>query len=215
MCEDKPFSFLNESALGLLYKPHADDLERWIQSPTRRTHSRLVFKPDPSRCLDSRALNAWDYVQFRALEMPSEPETDLSVVMKLHELVCGGDEAVIEYSLNYQAHILQHPGEKVAQFMSFVGAQGAGKNMFWFDFFATGVLGSQLAGRIGKLKKLFARFCSAWENRLLMVVDESDREDFTRCYDKLKEHTGAIPQPVEGKGVAIRAHHQRSSRHQV
>lgn len=100
-----------------------DAVKMWMASEKRRVvfEDQIVF--DPSEACPPGWVNlfrGWGMVPARG---DTQPFHDVL------EHLCGGDEAVKDYVLNWYAWPLQHPGAKMTTAIVMHGAEGTGKNL--------------------------------------------------------------------------------------
>jgi len=62
----------------------------------------------------------------------------------IREVICGEDEKLYQYVLCWMAHIVQYP-DKLGIMSLLRSIKGAGKSIFWNDFFGERILGKHLA----------------------------------------------------------------------
>ena len=149
--------------------------------------------------LPDLSLNLWDFKSFRAVGIDGGGSID--VIMKHLLYLTGGEQQCRDYLVGYMAHLVQKPGEKVSTMIHIYGPQGCGKGMFIEDFFIQKVLGEGLGASTDTFNSLFNRFGVEWENRLLVYISETNRQDFKTSYPHLKAFTGSNKRAVERKFV--------------
>jgi len=201
--DDLSITMRTKAALGFAFASVEANINRWIADPSRRDCVRIAFKPPPMKVEDYEA-NLWDYKEFAAAKLPCLDDMDdrdelLRPIMEHIGYLTGGEEACREYVLNYLAHIIQKPGEKVPTYIAIYGSQGTGKDILFGDLFAKRVLGEELAYVADKFTDIFTRFSTAWENRVFIWVTETGRKDFTDIYINLKAFTGTTTRTAEHK----------------
>ncbi len=197
-------SYRSEPAFKLLYKPYNTLVTRWIGDKTRREVSQVVFAPPPMT-VPPNSFNLWDMKNFAAADLPPiGPEEDaaslIEPVLAHVKNLCGGEGSVEDWFVSYLAHIIQRPGEKVAQTAFMFGLQGNGKGSLIYDFFIVQVLGQPLAVKYSTMTEWFRQFNPESEGTLLIYVEETKRADFDANYVNLKAFTGADTRLVERKG---------------
>ena len=95
----------------------------WVADPDIKTYSRIVFDPLNS---DSRALNLFSaYCHFD----DGLKTVDINRAFEHYKSLCGYDNACFEYLMNYFAHIVQKPYERVNTAVVMYGSEGIGKNI--------------------------------------------------------------------------------------
>lgn len=198
---------VNQAELFFLEKHNARKLKQWLSDPQRLTYQAVRFLPPPLVVPDN-VYNTWDTQEFAAeLLPPLGPDDDRDIIlapfMEYFNYVTGGEMQCKEYLLNYMAHIIQKPGDKVDTFVASLGTQGSGRNSLFEDIFMTHVIGNSLCYMAKNLGELFMNFNAESENKLVIVVQESYRSDFTKHYDNLKAFTGSKKTTVNRKNEKI------------
>jgi hypothetical protein len=190
-----------------IHKPVEAFVKRWLEDPTRRTYSRVVFKPPPlDEDVPPTHYNLWTDRGFEAEKLDpigdaGECERLIKTLLQHFRYVTGGEEVVFRYMMCFMAHLIQKPGEKMPICPIAYGIQGTGKGTWWHDFFIKKVLGKHLACIADNLADLFAKFGTEWESRILIYVQETDRKDFSSNYMNIRSFTGSDSKKMERKGV--------------
>lgn len=137
----------------------------WIQSPERRTYSRLVF--NPAGCHESE-YNFWQGWPITGINNPAGCKLFLYHV---RTVICDGDEDLYDYLINWLADAIQNPTRKpgVALVMQ-SPEEGTGKTMF-----ARYVL--RMFGQYGSVSTnsdhLFGKHNFHLARKLMVFADES------------------------------------------
>jgi hypothetical protein len=102
-------------------------LKRWTLCPDIRTYEKIVFRP-------KQTVQPDEYNLFKEFAVKAQEGGDISKVMELVTLNCNRDENVVNYVLNWMAHIIQKPFKKTGSCLIFQGEEGVGKDTLW-DWF--------------------------------------------------------------------------------
>ncbi|SFZ82902.1 Bifunctional DNA primase/polymerase, N-terminal [Devosia enhydra] len=94
----------------------------WFISPRRREYDALDFVPGGDV---PRVLNMWR----GWAEEPSTAGSCDAWLELLRDVICGGDEEVYRWHLNWFAQMLREPGKKPRTAPVWIGRQGAGKSL--------------------------------------------------------------------------------------
>lgn len=114
-------------------------------------------------------LHAYD-PDFLACVKMCEP-----IIRHLREVWCGGDEEACEYLLNYFAHIVQKPREKMGVAVVLRAARGAGRSIM-LDFLSRKVLGEKYCMYTCNVNHLTREFGTLLERKLLITLDCPDKD---------------------------------------
>jgi hypothetical protein len=117
-------------------------IARWLDHPDCRTHDKVGFDPKSV----GNGANDFDFNMFRGLAIPSPPQAsedeEISVEHKDHwraqakivtdhilTIWSKGDQNVLQYYLDWMAHLVQRPGVKMNVALVLKGGQGSGKGI--------------------------------------------------------------------------------------
>ena len=183
----------------------------WLEQPDRRTKQKMVFipyslrKPDvPDGVLNLFTGFKHEYDPDFQVDMGKvEPIlTHIKEVWVNTNALDGDDEGLLEYVVNWFAHILQKPQTKTGVNLTVKSVrQGVGKNSVT-DFFGRHVLGDRYFRQVADIDRLLSKFNSASEYSLLTVMDEiSSKGSAFKMAGSLKEFTTRTYFEVERKGL--------------
>jgi hypothetical protein len=145
----------------------------WFAWKDRRQYlgRGIVFEPGGPLDIPDDMLNLW-----RGFGV--EPKQGDWSLMHNHILnvICAGNQAHVDYLLNWMAYAVQHPAEPIGVAVALLGPQGAGKGIFartfcelFGDHFAHIANGEQLTGRFNA--KL-ATSCAVFLDEALWAGDK-------------------------------------------
>lgn len=141
----------------------------WREHPNARMHDRFVYAPPGSRLLP---LGPNDYNGWRGFTVaPSEGDWSL---LKAHvrDVICGGDDGVFEWLLDWCAAMFQAPGRPAKTAIVLMGGHGTGKGLFVHN-----MLGESLDGQhyvhVYDRKAIYGDFNDALSGRVLTFIDEA------------------------------------------
>lgn len=117
-------------------------------------------------------------------EVDAAQSVDRKILDHLKHVLCAGNEAFYEYVLNWLAHLIQHPTDKVGVCLVFMGTQGTGKNLFW-EWFGKHVLGRYFTV-LNRVEQLTGKFNKRMESKMLCVLDEVTNYGTRKDNDQLK-----------------------------
>ena len=192
--ENKEFQVAQVNEDGKVKKQWFNFFDVWKKDAQIKTYDRIVFDPKRS--------NPNDYNMFDDYCLVSKDtackQVSLERVFEHIKSICGYDEACFEYLLNYKAHIVQKPEERVDVSVVCYGDEGVGKNLM---IQLTGdVIGSQYYGESSEPKDLFGQFATGMYRRMIFVYDESSKKDTSGFLNRLKTLVTGRKLRVELKG---------------
>jgi len=92
-----------------------------------RIYECLNSYPYPRICPDDE-YNMWSPFRAEMIQDWENKEEELEIILNHIKILCGRDELVYEYFLEWLAHMVQRPGEKPGTSLTFISEEGAGKN---------------------------------------------------------------------------------------
>ncbi len=141
---------------------------------------------------------------FREDFGPDETKFDL-ITRHIRDIWCDGNQELYDYIINWFAHIIQKPAEKMGiAVLLRSSSQGAGKNIIC-EFIGKKVIGEQYTTVVNDLERIIGRFNSNLENKLLTIADEiQNYGGGFKSNDKLKSLITQTEIQIENKGVDVR-----------
>jgi len=180
-------------------------ITRWIDDPCIRVYSNIVLCPPPVRT-PRDCFNIWS--PFEAAELPAgvEPLGDdeaaraVDFFVDFVHVLCGRNETVTKYVLDWVAHMVQQPGFKPGVALLLKGEQGVGKNRFT-DLLRALVGAAKFLQTANPSSVLYGRFTRMREGRLLIVVNEASGSDSFAASEVIKDMITCDEFVSEGKGT--------------
>jgi hypothetical protein len=164
---------------NLLLPDGSSFIGRWIKDPNIRTYECLTFAPKQEVAED-------EFNLFTKFEIDPEPVQDISIILALLSLVCNHEVKVVEYFLNYLAHIIQKPWVKTGIAIVIQGNQGSGKETF-VDHVIGKILGKKYYFSTSTPEHdVFHQFNSGTERALIVKFEEADFKTNKQNASKLK-----------------------------
>ena len=177
--------------MGLFIKkkqPIEDASEIWLKAMHKQTYDHVVFRPEAP----PTDLNLW-------CGIPCKQETgDVSLILELVKVLCGGNAAKEEYFLKWLAHLFQFPEIKPVIVPVFIGEQGAGKGLF-FDGVIAPILTNDFYSRLDKPGVIKERFNAEQARKFMTVLDEASWRGDHELNGILKSLTGSPTMTIEEK----------------
>lgn len=126
------------------------------------------------------------------------------ILYQFREVWANGNASIYEYLLNFFAHLVQKPQQRMDTALIVRGRQGAGKGIL-VDFIGKKVLGNRWYAYIDKIGDLFKKFNAQFTNKLLTCVDETRTCEKSRgeISDELKAIITRTQVNIERKGIDV------------
>lgn len=164
-----------------------DAVKLWMASPKRRVimPDQVVF--DPSEQCSPESVNLFTGWGVEPVAGDTQP------FHALLEFLCGGDELVKDWVLNWLAWMLQNPGKKMPTALVFHGAEGTGKSYLFESVL-------EIHGRHGKVvgqRELESQW-NDWQSGCTMVIGD---EVVSRT--EMRHHKGVLKALITSKDVNI------------
>lgn len=160
-------------------------LDLWRLDPTRKSIHRIDFKPsdDPTVFFLPLQFAYTRAKQHEALLLAAAGgEDDLVLLhkeglwdmfMTLIKATCDDKEDLVEYLLNYLAHMLQRPLEQPGVAIILTGQKGVGKDTL-LDFFRLHVIGPGLSHNYTETRQFFDKHDVDRKDKIFVKVEDSD-----------------------------------------
>ena len=197
----KPGSAPDQDAASVKRAPF---LKRWLVDPNMRVYDAYDIFPPPLSCPPT-TFNGWRGFSAGAFH-PSRPVDTGSCAVKAYvnhlDVILRHSAPCVDYVVDWIAQILQEPARKTGIALLFKGVEGCGKNTCWNIFGK--VLGeSKFIETSSPLFHLFGRFSSHREDKFLIVINETNRNDNFSADDQIKDMITCDSFMSEGKGTNI------------
>jgi hypothetical protein len=99
-------------------------------------------------------------------------------------MLCNGSTSTYELFLDFYAHLIQKPTEKVTFALLLTSPQGIGKDTLYE--FMEQMIGSHLCACSNKLEEFLGKFNSLLENKLLVCFNEIETGQVHKTYNRIK-----------------------------
>lgn len=174
----------------------------WISDFYIKEFENYDFQPPPSEISSSTFNLFTGFIHERILPFEfkqDEIKENSKIFIKHLWYLAGKNNDVLEYILDYLAHMLQEPGELPRTSIVFKSEQGVGKNVF-FENFAEKILGSKYLLATTNIDHILGRFPMI-NQKMLVLMDEANGKDSFLANDKIKGFITAPKIPYEKKGI--------------
>ena len=174
-------------------------LASWLKDPNKREYEGLVFMPMKEAPPNKFNLFlGWKYEPVRNDER-------MERYLFLISLLCNHDKVLMEYVLNWMAHKIQRPYDKMGVSLIINGKKGSGKDTP-FDRFGE-ILGHYFYNTGTPENDVFSSFNGMLKNNLLVKIEEGNFATNSANESKLKHYITAEEISVQHKGKdQIRVH---------
>ena len=165
----------------------------WIKDQTMRCYKTVNYYPRASDCPEEE-YNLWK--PFPILKTVDSADT--SFIHNFIKCVIN-DDPVVEYLLNWFAHLVQFPNKKTEVCLIFFGKQGCGKSSI-AEHLLELIIGSDKQLITSKVDKAFGRFVNT-QGKLLSVLNETSGKETFNLAEILKDAITCQQTEQEKKGV--------------
>ncbi|WP_171240542.1 primase-helicase family protein [Ruegeria sp. HKCCA5491] len=165
----------------------------WMASPDRRQYRGTVMRPTGE--VPDGFLNLW---MGWGVE-PKEGPCDL-ILDHIRDVICNGDDALNEYTLNFIAAKIQDPARVMGVMPAFLGGQGTGKGIIFDDLLAQRIFNQhavvieESGHLLGKFNKHLMSACYVFADECFFVGDK-------KANQKMKRRITAKTMLLEAKGL--------------
>lgn len=174
----------------------------WISDFYIKEFENYDFQPPPSEISSSTFNLFTGFIHEKILPFKftkEEIQENSKIFIKHLWYLAGKNNNVLEYVLDYLAHLLQEPGELPRTSIVFKSEQGVGKNIF-FENFAEKILGPKYLLATTNIDHILGRFPMI-NQKMLVLMDEANGKDSFLANDKIKGFITAPKIPYEKKGI--------------
>lgn len=184
---------ITKNELFDIYAHDKDFIKQWISDPERLKYEKMDFLPG-IECPDD-ILNT-----FKGFQVPEKTQGTIQPFLELLEILGNHRHDVVEYITQWTAHMFQKPGEMPRVGVVFKGEQGIGKNSY--TELLKRLLGDSLYFETSDpMNDLFGRFSTFKENKLCLVLNESDPKQTFPNNQKIKDLITNTSMNIESKGI--------------
>lgn len=183
---------------------------KWQQDPERRSYARIDFVPNLDACPADvyNTFTGFAYSDYDSVDY--EPKLDVIDIFKYHiSRLVNHEEHVLEYFINYFAHLFQKPYERPSVCLVLKSREGLGKDLL------TGLIiklmGNDLGLKTGNVNHLMGSFNGTCKNKLLIQLNEMSGKDGFAFKDEIKDLITAEEITINQKGEKkyIQKHYSR------
>ena len=175
-------------------------VKEWLDDPDILTYSTTDFLPPPLKT-SKAVFNMWRGFRYGNCKPKEYDAGNVQFLLDTVKTVLKSEEAY-DYYMNCVAHKIQYPGKKlkVARIL-YSETQGSGKNSI--VNFEASLYGNEFIFETSDSEKIFNKFNSFRQNKLLIVVDETSGKNNYFNRDLLKDMVTDDSFEMERKGLEV------------
>lgn len=204
------FNFISDTELHKIYENLHFKFDsktpaftkQWVHEFNIKEFSAYDFCPPPMPISDDKfnLFNGFVHEKILPFKMTSEEIKDnCRIFIKHLWYLSGKNNEVLDYILNYLAHMVQDPGELPRTSILFKSEQGVGKNLF-FESFAEKILGEEYLLSTANIDHILGRF-PLINQKIMVLLDEVNGQDSFLANDKIKNFITSKRITYERKGI--------------
>lgn len=169
----------------------------WLKDTNIKTYQEIDFRP--KQIVPSNIYNI--FKKYEAENKSYYPIDIKTTKLWTHLFnLCGCEQNVFDYVLNCLANVIQQPYNLTKVCLLFKSKEGSGKDSF-FNWFGNKVIGSQYYLNDSNVELMFGRFNNLLENKVLVVINETEHNDTMKTIGKIKDSITKPINKIEYKGV--------------
>lgn len=174
----------------------------WEEHINRRDVKRIAFDPRPRENADPDIWNIWNGYAISPEEASVYDEDDCQALRDhIYNIWCRGKADHYEYVINWFAHILQKPWEKIGVLLALQSEEGAGKGVVMEVIHD--IMGSNTFQQVASAGGVVGRFNSSLEGKCLVDLDEAIWGGDKSMSSIMKNLITERKQQIERKGKEI------------
>ena len=166
----------------------------WCADITRQTFDDVGVFPHDVKA-DPSIMNLWSGF---SVEKKEYPLVDIEPILKHLDILVNHEKPAFDFMLKWLANMFQYPSS-TSIFVSLSSKEGAGKSCF-IEMIGAMVGADKSAEITDMSNQLFGAFNSELRDVVLMNINEVERADAAKCYEKLKTQITSPTIRVHGKG---------------
>lgn len=173
-------------------------VSEWLKDPNNRTYDKIDFLP-----MQQAPQSVYNTFMGYQAEKTELIKTDIenSLMLKHIKNLCNNDDIVFDYFIKFLANLVKSPYNISKTAIILKSIQGCGKDTL-LDWFGNNILGSKYYINTDKAELIFGRFNSCIENKILIVMNETNGKDTFSINENIKCAITAKENNIEHKGKA-------------
>ena len=171
--------------------------KEWMKDSCKRSYNAFVF--DPSEKADTtKYINTFDGFACKDWD-DNNNNINIDSFHALLSSLCNHEQVVIDYILDYLAHIIQKPAVKSGKIIVFRGIEGCGKDSFYL--LMEKILGVKYCLNTENFEHIFGKYNIAIKNKIFLCLNETNVDDGRKYKDSLKAFATAERTKYADKNV--------------
>ena len=162
----------------------SDFFEKWLEDPSRKDYEKCEFEPygreKISHELVFNLFRGWENI-----ETNNTGDFEQWFIKDYLTVFCKDKQDVVEYILNYIAHIVQYPNKNPKVAIVLKGYEGTGKDSL-IDFIQY-LIGSRYVYRVKGMKEVFGDWNDHLADKIILSMNEVSGKDGVNFEEDLKE----------------------------
>lgn len=172
-------------------------INEWFKDPNNRTYERIDFLP--RQITPKGVYNTFKGFKIDKVVKTKEIDIKTTLIYKHLMNLCNNEEPVINYVIKWLARKVQKPYKLTNTAILFRSIEGCGKDTF-FDWFGHSILGRQYYINEDKIEDIFGKFNPAIENKIIVVINETDGKDTKQIESSIKNALTRKINSIQYKG---------------
>lgn len=168
----------------------------WTLDPEMRCYESCNYYPIDSKC-PKNTFNLWR--AFPILSVKLDDTADTSIIHEHFNILFKHVKEVIDYVLDWLAHVVQKPDRKTEVCLILFGKQRTGKSTIG-EYILRKIIGLDKMLVTSKTDKVFGRFANT-QGKLLTVLNEASGAETFNISDILKDAVTCVSTEQERKGI--------------
>ena len=169
----------------------------WFKDPDNRTYDRIDFLP--KQTTPQGVYNTFKGFKIDKVVKTKDIDITTTLIYKHFMNLCNNEEPVITYVSKWLARKVQKPYKLTNTAILFRSIEGCGKDTF-FDWFGHSILGRQYYINEDKIEDIFGKFNPAIENKIIVVVNETNGKDTKEVESSIKNALTRKINSIQYKG---------------
>lgn len=172
---------------------------KWEEDKNRRKYDRIDFVPDLDKCPEDvyNTFKGFAYSDYNELDFSHKQEA-IDLFKKQISILANHEEHVVEYFINYFAHMFQKPCENPGICLVLKSREGWGKDILTTTL--NTLMGNNMGYKTGDAKHIFGSFNTPIKNKLLIQLNELSGKDGFGYKDTIKDFITADSVTINEKG---------------
>ena len=170
---------------------------KWCSDASRKVYNDVGVYPPDVEAVEGN-LNLWNGFAVERKEYPELDKERIDPILNHIKILVNHDQASYDFVLKWLANLFQYPSS-TSIFLNFASKEGTGKSLF-VEMLGRMVGGDKFAEITNLTDELFGSFNSQLRDVVLMNINEAERADASKCFEKLKTQITSPTIQVHGKG---------------